>query len=875
MTSLRILRQRLHRRLRALVSRAALEQELDDELRFHLEMEIEYNVRRGLDPHAARRAALREFGGMNRIKEEAREARGVGALEDLGRDLRIATRALRRTPIYTIVALLTIALGTGVTTAVFSVVDGVLLRPLPYAEPDRIVRLYERNEEYPRNQWAGANFHDVHESVKSLSTMAFYSAWNNTVLGANEPLRARVTAVSTDFFNVLGVRPLRGRALDAGDGAVGGAQVAIISHAFWLASLGADSALARRTLRVGDQSYPIVGVMPPGFSYPAAVDIWVSASDDNPSRTAHNWSVVGRLAPGSTIASATAEIDAILARRKAEFGKDMDAEGVAIAELHEALAATSRTTVLILFGAVACVLLVVCVNLASANLARGESRHRELAVRTALGASRGRLVRQILTENLLLSTIGGVFGAGIAVLLTGVFVTFDGGAIPPFADVRVDGRVFLFGALVSLLTGVLIGLAPAWQTTTDLRGAIGGADANPGARRLRSRALLIGSEVALAFALLTGAGLLIRSMQQVLGERTGFDIEGIVTADIALPRTSYDDTITIAGFYDRLLPALRTMPGALSVGMINQVPLGGSSSNSSLHVDGSTELKTQASYRLVDSTYFATLGIPLMRGRRFTAADRMGAPHVTLINETMAKKLWPSGDAIGHRLRPPGMDSHGKEWLTIVGIVGDVRHGGLETVPEPEMYIHYSQRPERLPEGATVVIRATAPSAQLSAAIRERVRALDANVPVRMSTMAELLTTSTASRRFSTLVLSGFAALALLLSALGIYGVLAYSVAQRQREIGVRMALGAHHSVVRRMVLGDALRAVVPGIVGGVLLAVALAGVLRNLLYGVGTTDIASYAGAAVILAAVALLASWIPARRATRVDPLIAMRAE
>jgi predicted permease len=273
--------------------------------------------------------------------------------------------------------------------------------------------------------------------------------------------------------------------------------------------------------------------------------------------------------------------------------------------------------------------------------------------------------------------------------------------------------------------------------------------------------------------------------------------------------------------------------------------------------------------------YFATMGIPLIRGRHFTSADRMGAPHVAIINETMAKQIWPDGDAMGHRIRPPGMDAHGKDWLTVVGIVGDVRHGGLEAPPDPEMYIHYQQRPERLPEAASVVVRASVPFAQISTLIRERVRALDPNVPVRMSTMAELLTTSTASRRFSTLVLSGFAALALFLSALGIYGVLAYSVAQRQREIGVRMALGAHHGEVRRMVLGDAMRAVIPGLIAGLFLAVALAVILRTLLYGVGAADVPSYAGAAIILTAVALLASWIPARRATRVDPLIAIRAE
>ena len=875
MASLRILRERVRRRARALLARDAVERELDDELRFHLEMEVEYNVRRGLDPVEARRAALREFGAVNRTKEEAREARGVTTVEDFGRDLKLASRSLRRTPVYTLVALLTIALGIGVTTAVFSVVDGVLLRPLPYPQPDRIVRLYERGERSPRNGWAAANFHDVRAATRTLSKVAFYRAGNATVLGANEPLRARITAVSPDFFDVLGVRPLHGRSFVAGDGIPGGQNVAVVSHQFWMTALGGDSAYGRRTLRLGSESVPIVGVMPPGFSFPSDVDLWMTASDANPSRTAHNWSVIGRLTPGATIATATAEIDALLARRKAELGAQMDADGVAIAALHESLTEASRKTVLILFGAVACVLLVVCVNLASANLARSESRQREFALRTALGAGRGRLVRQILTETLLLAAVGGAIGALLAVFLTRAFVALGAGAIPPFAEVRIDGRVLLFGAIISLVTGVLIGLAPAWQGTSDLRGAIGGAANGPGSRRLRSRALLIGAEVALAFALLTGAGLLIRSMQQVLGEQAGFAIDDIVTVDLAQPGMTWRDTVSLAAFYDRLLPELRALPGVESVGMINQVPLGGLSFNTGLHVDGSPDARGQASYRLVDSTYFATMGIPLIRGRAFTPADRMGAPHVTLINETMARTVWPEGDALGRRVRPPGMDAHQNDWLTVVGIVGDVRHGGLEAPPDPEMYIHYPQRPERLSQGATVVVRATTPSGQLSTLIRERVRAVDPNVPVRLSTMAELLTMSTASRRFSTVVLSGFATLALFLSALGIYGVLAYSVAQRQREIGVRMALGAHHGLVRRMVLRDAMRAVVPGLVVGVALAVVLAGVLRSLLYGVGAADIPSYAVAGVLLTIVAMLAAWIPARRATRVDPLIAIRAE
>jgi putative ABC transport system permease protein len=521
------------------------------------------------------------------------------------------------------------------------------------------------------------------------------------------------------------------------------------------------------------------------------------------------------------------------------------------------------------------VLLVACVNLASANLARGETRRREYAVRTALGAGRGRIVRQVLTENLLLAVVGGAVGSVVAWGLTRGLVALGTGTLPRYAEVYVDGRVLAFAAAASLLTGIVVGLAPAWQVTRDLRGAISaGGRAGIEGGRLRARGLLIGAEVALAVALLTGAGLLVKSLNTLLGEDIGIHTDGVLAADLSLPDT-YRDTARVTAFFDLALPAVRAIPGVTSAGLISSLPIVGSGGNSMFAIDGGTDLPGSTNYRVVDSAYFRTLGIPLTMGRGFSADDRSGAPHVVVINRAMANKFWPGISPLGHRIRFPGMDRHPSLWLTIVGVVADVRGDALDAPASPESFISSAQRPETLARMATLVVRSSLPAGQVATAVAQRVHALDANVLVRSAPLTARIGQSVAPRRFSTVVLSTFAALALALAAIGIYGVLAYVVAQRQREIGVRMALGAERRTVRGMVLLDAMRAVLPGLVVGLVGAFALTRFLRGLLYGVQPTDPTVFAIVALVLTAVALLASWIPARRATRVDPLIAMRAD
>jgi putative ABC transport system permease protein len=868
--------RRLRARARALLHRRDVERDLDDELRFHLEMETEYLMRMGLSTDEARRRAQRDFGGVERYRDESRDARGVSAIEDFFRDVRVGARSLTRAPGFAMVSIFTVALGIAATTAVFSIIDGILFRPLPYPRPDQLVRIYERSPEYPASSFAAPNFYDLERVTRTLRAAAYYSPDEATVLGLSQPVRVGMARVSDRFFDVLGVHPSRGRNLMAGDMRASD-HPTIVSDRFWRTWLNARPDWENSLLRLDGATVRVVGIMPASFSYPPDIDLWIPLYDDNPHRTSHNWSVLGRLADGRTIDEARAELNTLFGGLKQQMGKDIDAEGVTIRSLREALTLRVKTLCYVLLAAVGLVLLVACTNLASANLARGESQQREIAVRTSLGASRGRLVRQLATEKIILCAVGGVLGIAASWLVVRAAVLLGTGTIPAFANVTVDGRVLSFGLAMALLTGLVTGIVPALRVTSNLRSlSVGG-----GAGRARSfRSPLIVAEVSLATTLVIGAGLFLRSFQQLMAEDPGYAVHQLVLGSVSLPSAYqnasgwYGDTVRVSRFYSQVLERLRAMPGNQAVALINQIPLGKNSFGTSVAVDGGTEFTRRGiDYRVVDTAYFGAMGIPIVRGRGFTGADRSGNEQVVIVNRAAAEQLWPGQNPIGHRIRPPGMDLHADLWLTVVGVADNVKQDGLDQPSPTQMYVPYLQRPERLQNG-TLVVRTSAPQAAISA-IRSAVSEADRNVLLEITSMEALLDASVAGRRFSMTMLSAFSVLALFLAAVGIYGVLAYAVVQRQREIGVRMAIGLSRSGVARLIMLDAMKAVAPGLVIGLIGAFLATRFIQGMLFGIAAVDPVTYLVTAGVIVGVGLLASLWPASRASRVDPMIAMRAE
>jgi predicted permease len=871
---------RLKRRARALFQRNAAEADLDDELRFHLDMETEYQMRMGHPENDARRIANREFGGVERYRDESRDARGVSFFEDLGRDVTVALRALRRTPGFAFISIFTVALGIGMTTAVFSIIDGVLLRPLPYPNADQLVRIYERNAKYPTNRFTTPNYYDLERISKTLRASAYFGSSDETILGLAQPVSVTQAFVSDRFFDVLGIRAEFGRGFVPGGATGEDARSVVVSDRFWRQWLNARPDWQNAMIQVEDGSYRVIGVMPPSFSYPVGADIWTPLHDNSASRTSHNWSVIGRLRDGRTADETKAELDQYFAALKTQLGKDMDAEGVSVRSLRESLTFNVKTLCYVLLTAVALVLLVACTNLASANLARGESQQREIAVRTSLGASRARLVRQLATEKIFLCLVGGILGVGLSWLFVRVATTLGIGTIPAFASVKIDTRVLVFGLVISLVTGLVTGVLPAFRVTSDLRRATTSGGGGAGKRSLM-RGPLIVAEIALATMLVIGAGLFVRSFRTLLSQDRGFRVDQIVLGAVTLPTTTYrnpagwyGDTIAITRFFSQALDQLRRTSGASAVALTREAPLNGGGFNTGLALDGGTDAsKANAEYRVVDSAYFQAMGIPLIRGRGFTSADRSGSQQVVIVNREAADRFWPNANPIGHRMLTPGMDMHGKEWLTVVGVVENTRDAALDQPRAPMMYVHYMQRPERLMSG-NFVLRTTNPQAA-AAAIRSVTAQIDRNVLVETKEMKEVLDQSVAARRFSMTVLSTFSALALFLAAVGIYGVLAYAVVQRQREIGVRMALGLTRGGVGQLVLRDAMTSVLPGVVIGLLGAWGATRFIQGMLYGIAAVDPTTYIVTPLVIVVVALGASLWPASRAARVDPLIAMRAE
>jgi putative ABC transport system permease protein len=812
-------------------------------------------------------------------------------------DLQYAFRILLKNPVVTAVAVLTLALGIGANTAIFSVLNAVVLRPLPYAEPDRLVMVWETLAGNDRRSAAPGNFNDWREQNKTFSDMAatFYGNFNLT--GVGEPERVNGSTVTSNLMTTLGVSPQLGRTFQADDDQHQDQRLVILSDGLWRRRFGADTTVVGKNITIDETSYTVIGVMRSGFSYPVKSDLWVLGRDRNAvsmslisqfptndwsrERDAHFMSVVGRLKPGVTLAQAQSDMAGIASRLERDFPDTNGGLGSNVISLHTQIVGNVKTLLSILLGAVALVLIIACTNVASLLLARATKRDREFAIRRAVGASRWRLIRQLLTESVVLSLAGGLAGLGLAVWTVNLFIKLSPGDIPRLNEASVDLRLLCFTFAVSLLTGIAFGLWPAWHATggslnQSLKEA--GSKSSEGKQRRRSRNVLIITELALAQVMLVGAGLLIMSYVRVSQINPGFRSEDVLSAKIAPAASKYPDTRTRIQFYSQVIEKLQVLPGVTSVGMVMNLPLSGASMNRGFTVEGRPEPKPDENismdYQVVSRDYFSTLNIPVLRGRSFTASDTENSTRVIVINDSMARRYWPNEDPVGKRMAI-GESSKDTSWRTVVGVVGDVRHASLTEGPVPTGFIDYRQDLESWPRMA-FVLKTSAEPASLSSAVRTSLMSIDPRQPVyAVEPMGKLLSTDVAPRRFVLLLVGSLALVALSLAAVGIYSIISFSVSERTREIGIRMALGAKGGDVLRMVLGQGMTVAVVGIVAGLAIAFGITRLLTTLLFGVSATDPTTFFIVAVTLTVIALMACYLPARRATRVDPLVALKEE
>jgi predicted permease len=889
-------------RLKGLFRINRLERDLDEELRSHIEMRTKDNVAAGMSSQEARYDAQRRFGNATLMKEDTRAMDIIGWIETTCQDLRYAARMLRRSPGFTAVAIVTVALGIGANTAIFSIVNAVLLRPLPFPEPDRLVRI-AFNE-------PGLGLRDVPFSVpelddlrnragvfKDVSTIA--SASEN-LTGAGHPERLEFMVTHPNYFSMLGATPQIGRLFGPQDFALGFAPVVVISDGLWRRSYGSDPNVIGRTVRLDNDPYTIVGVLPPGFRHPGPtvsgnVEVFQTAGFSGdpappPARgTRFMPAAIGRLKPGITLEQAQARLTAMAIQIRHDYATDYPAQAqwtIEIRPLQEALVGSVRPMLLVLLGAVLLIVFIVSLNIANLLLARASGRQQEMAVRSALGASRGRMIRQMLTESMLLSVIGGVAGVLTTVGTLGLILRLVPSNIPRLNEVRIDWVVLVFALAISVLPGLAFGLAPALQSAkAALSPAIreGARGSGYSTKTGRLRDALIVSELAFAVVLMVGAGLLLRTLLDLLQENPGFNPTQVVAANLSLPEPNdpkADPYLSVAqqtSFNRELLRRMRAIPGIELAAITSDLPttnlrLKDAQAINALSIEDrpvNSSLDLRAERIRISPDYFKVMQAPLLRGRFFTEGDEDGKQPVAIVDETTARKYWPTRDPLGRLLRfgPDPTQSR----MTVVGIVKDIKNDGLDTDGVPHIYVPIYQSPDR---DLSVVLRTSLPAKVLEPQIRHEIQSIDPGMPVfNVSSMNDVLDRSLASRRFSADVVGGFAGLALLLASIGIYGLLAYMVGQRSREIGLRMALGARRWDVLKLILSKGIVLAGVGIVVGVIVSAATASMMASLLYGVHPHDLLVFLVVPLLLFAVAVLASYIPARRATKVDPIVALR--
>ena len=873
--------------------RADLRADVDDELAFHLEMRRRDLEARGLADDAARAEAARRFGDVASVRERCltiderrfRRANRAEVMSHMWSDLRFAARGLRKAPGFAAMAIACIALGVGVTTTIFSAVNAILIRPLPYHDANRLLAVYSQNipRGYHATNISYLDFVSYRDDNHTLSGLGIWT-WVTKTISEGETERIPGASVSANLFPVLGIRPIIGRNFLPEEERKGRDDVVLLSYGLWRRRFGGDSSLVGKMISMDGRAHLVVGVMPPNFNFPDRGDFWMPFAYEGPAREGRGdrgyAGAIGRLKPGVTLEQAQADFAALSTRLQRDFPNESTGWSAELKTLRDDLTGDLRRPLLVFLAAVGLVLLIGCANVANLMLARGTSRYREMAVRTALGAERGRLIRQLLTESMLIAGIGGAIGAVFGVWAVRLFRFAFPNDVPFYFSLSADPRALAFAAGVTMLTGVLFGAIPALRTThVDINTALrDGARSGDNASRSRVRGALVIGEVAISLVLMIGAMLLIRSYRAYTTTNLGFTEAGVLTARVRLPEFRYDEHSKRTTFFEQLEARVRALPSVTLVGSADGIPFSGWDVQSDLSVYGrppappNQELSTH--YQLVYPDFFKVMGVPLVRGRMLTDADRDSLAPTGVVNETFVQRTFPGEDPIGKRVKWGGGVNNSDPWITIVGVVRDFRHYRLPQPMGPALYIHYATVAGR---SQTLAIRTTAPDPySLVPMVRTAVRELDPQIAIYdVKTMSDAVSQSLWRQRLQGQVLGIFAVLALILATVGIYGVISYTVAQRAREIGVRVALGAQRRNVLTLVLGQGMRLVAVGIVLGLIAALALTRTLSSLLYGVEATDLVTYATVPLLLGIIALGATYFPASRATRVDPLTAIRAE
>lgn len=870
---------RIKKRLRALAFKRVVDRELDAELRYHLERQIEQNIKSGMSPDEARLDALRSFGGVEQAKEYCRDARGVRMLEDLWQDLQYGIRILLKSPGFTLISIATLALGISANTMIFSSADVNLLRPLSFPNQERLVMLFERNADVglTRGWVSPGNVIEWRAQAQTFQEVIVIRNQDYVLTGEGAPERYTSYGVSAAFFDALGVQPQLGRAFQPGEDEEDHAQVVVLRHGFWQTRFGGDPQIVGKRLLLNDKSFEVIGVMPKDFEFPyGGGDMWtpfVFEPRMKQDHGSHNLRVLALLKPGETMAQANAELHNISLRIQQQF-PELEAGRVAYAvALNEEYTRVAKNYVPILIGSALFVLLIACSNVANLLLARAATRRKEMVVRLALGATRRRLMRQLLTESMLLALFGGLLGYllagwGLEAIAKSIPASMSR-FIPGWSRLGLNNTVLVFTASISIFTGILFGLAPAWQAAnTNLNQTL-----KEGGRRRLMRQTLVVAELALSLMLLIGAGLFVRSFIEMLRADLGVKPDSVITMNLELPRDKYPAEEMRRDFYQQLLQRVETLPGVADAGAINLLPMSGNRSSGKVQIEGQPSEKGKEQYtqiRLVTPGYFAAIGTELRKGRLFNERDGAQAPRVVLVNEAFVARHLKDSEAVGRRLK---LGEAQDTPFEIVGVVANAMNDEMVELIEPGIYLPFAQHPT--PQ-MNLVVRAPGAGEQIAPAIRSELATLDPRLPLsEVKSMGQIIYERRSPQALMMWMLVIFGLTALLMAAVGMYAVMAYSVTQRTHEIGVRMALGAQPMDVLKLILGRGMKLMTIGLGIGLAVALPLTRLMRNILYGVSASDPLTLFAVVTILAVVAMLACYIPARRATKVDPLVALRYE